>query len=168
MFCHRDLTPAEIARVLGFSNLASELAPTIYHFVPPEVLRILQDGLHSMIADDLNGNWWLDKLVLPDLHALTELEVPEMVFPIQRVMVRLYRGYQGHPLTGPRSIIFIWMVASLWSIRQVSGRRETPHGASLKTRYIKSSALCCLIISTERNELFAVEVSTFGRVVILF
>ncbi|RMY15608.1 hypothetical protein D0868_00778 [Hortaea werneckii] len=87
IFCHRDLTPAEIARVQGFSDLAGELAPTIYHFVPPNVLQILQDGLHSMIVEDLNGNWWLDKLVLPDLHALTELEVPEMVFPIPRVMV---------------------------------------------------------------------------------
>ncbi|KAI7222222.1 hypothetical protein KC333_g1248 [Hortaea werneckii] len=87
IFWHRDLTPAEIARVQGFSDLAGELAPTIYHFVPPNVLQILQDGLHSMIVEDLNGDWWLDKLVLPDLHALTELEVPEMVFPIPRVMV---------------------------------------------------------------------------------
>lgn len=106
-----------------------------------------------MIVEDLNGNWWLDKLVLPDLHALTELEVPEMVFPIPRVMVRLYRGYQGHSLTSSRSIIFVWMVASLWSKKQAAGRKKTPHGASLKTRYIKSSGPCCLIISTDCDEL---------------
>ncbi|GAB1737530.1 hypothetical protein NU219Hw_g1840t1 [Hortaea werneckii] len=56
MFCHRDLTPAGIARVLGFSDLAGELAPAFYHFVPPKVLHILQDGLHSMIVEDLNGS----------------------------------------------------------------------------------------------------------------
>ncbi|KAI7475245.1 hypothetical protein KC351_g10211 [Hortaea werneckii] len=87
MFCHHDLTPAEIARVLGFSDLASELAPTVYHFVPPKLLQSLQDSLWSIIREDLRGNWWLDKLVMPDLHALTELEVPEMVFPIPRIMI---------------------------------------------------------------------------------
>ncbi|RMY56210.1 hypothetical protein D0863_13057 [Hortaea werneckii] len=87
MFCHRDLTPAEIARVLGFSDLASELAPTVYHFVPPKLLQSLQDSLWSIIREDLRDNWWLDKLVMPDLHALTELEVPEMVFPIPRILI---------------------------------------------------------------------------------
>ncbi|RMY83816.1 hypothetical protein D0862_11592, partial [Hortaea werneckii] len=82
----RPYTSRDSARS-GFSDLVGELALTICHFVPPEVLQILQDGLHSMIVEDLNGSWWLDKLVLPDLHALTELEVPEMVFPIPRMMV---------------------------------------------------------------------------------
>ena len=151
MFCHRDLTPAEIARVLGFSDLASELAPTVYHFVPPKLLQSLQDSLWSIIREDLRGNWWLDKLVMPDLHALTELELPEMVFPIPRILVRLPEGYRVRLLTSSRSITFIWMVASLCLIRRASGKEEIPHGALLEPKCIKSSGPCCLIISREHE-----------------
>ncbi|KAK5123182.1 hypothetical protein LTR85_003380 [Meristemomyces frigidus] len=83
MLGFRDLTAAEIARTMGFSHLSRELAPVIYHPLPPATLARLESQLHATMRQDLKRCSWSSSLVLPDLNALTELKVPNMWFPIQ-------------------------------------------------------------------------------------
>jgi hypothetical protein len=81
---HRDMTAAEIARELGFTDLYDILAPIIYHCVPSAVLAMLQTHFHDLIRFDLRGaTQELATLRLPDLVVLTELRMPMMWFPLK-------------------------------------------------------------------------------------
>lgn len=81
-FEYRNLTAVEIARDLGYTHLYKILSPVIFHPFPPTDLLALQEMFHKMITEDLNGHEYTSLLNLPDLTALTELESPEMCFPL--------------------------------------------------------------------------------------
>jgi hypothetical protein len=79
-----DMTAGEIARELGFSYLSNILVPVIRHYIPARILLDLQDKLHSLIRKDLDDEAIpIEYLRLPELIVLTELQEPEMWFPIQ-------------------------------------------------------------------------------------
>ncbi|GFF49737.1 hypothetical protein IFM61606_05377 [Aspergillus udagawae] len=80
---YEDLTAVEIAREVGYSDLWDILTPVIRHFVPPRVLLDLEEKFHALIHAELAGFAHLEHLRLPQLVVLTELENPEMWFPIQ-------------------------------------------------------------------------------------
>ncbi|KAF7157872.1 hypothetical protein CNMCM5623_002306 [Aspergillus felis] len=82
-FRYQDLTAVEIAREVGYSDLCDILTPVIRHFVPPRVLLDLEQKFHELIHAELAGFAHLEHLRLPQLVVLTELENPEMWFPIQ-------------------------------------------------------------------------------------
>jgi hypothetical protein len=65
----------------------------------------LESNLHSMIRGDLEDDAWAKYLILPDLNALTELDVPDMWFPIP----------QDRPPHGnDRVSVKIWVSNSQW------------------------------------------------------
>ncbi|RHZ66867.1 uncharacterized protein CDV56_105112 [Aspergillus thermomutatus] len=82
-FRYQDLTAVEIAREVGYSDLWDILTPVIRHFVPARVLIDLEQKLHELIHTELAGFALPKYLRLPQLVVLTELENPEMWFPIQ-------------------------------------------------------------------------------------
>jgi hypothetical protein len=82
-FRYQDLTAVEIAREVGYSDLWEILTPVIRHFVPARVLMDLEQKFHELIHAELAGFAHLKYLRLPQLVVLTELENPEMWFPIQ-------------------------------------------------------------------------------------
>ncbi|EAW21388.1 uncharacterized protein NFIA_065520 [Aspergillus fischeri NRRL 181] len=82
-FRYQDLTAVEIARELGYSDLWEILTPVIRHFVPARVLMDLEQKFHELIHAELAGLAHLKYLRLPQLVVLTELENPQMWFPIQ-------------------------------------------------------------------------------------
>jgi hypothetical protein len=78
------MTAAEIARELGYTDLFTVLAPTIYHCVPYDVLATLQEHFHGLIRLQLHQlPQELANLRLPELVVLTELRVPLMWFPLK-------------------------------------------------------------------------------------
>ncbi|KAK2005498.1 HET-domain-containing protein [Colletotrichum eremochloae] len=85
-FTHHDFTAADIARESKQTQLASILAPVIYHPIPYQTLARLQSLFYEIIRADLGVQ--MAHLILPDLVALTELKVPQMWFPV---------GEQGDP-----------------------------------------------------------------------
>jgi len=82
-FRYQDLTAVEIARELGYSDLWEILTPVIRHFVPARILMNLEQKFHELIHAELAGFAHLKYLRLPQLVVLTELENPQMWFPIQ-------------------------------------------------------------------------------------
>ncbi|KAH1433938.1 hypothetical protein KXX32_000986 [Aspergillus fumigatus] len=82
-FRYQDLTAVEIARELGYSDLWAILTPVIRHFVPARILMNLEQKFHVLIHAELAGFAHLKYLRLPQLVVLTELENPQMWFPIQ-------------------------------------------------------------------------------------
>jgi hypothetical protein len=78
----RKMTALEIARFLGFKHLYSVLSPVIHHTVPCATLHKLQQNFHYLIQRDLTGRPENVHLRLPELELLTELENPEMYFPL--------------------------------------------------------------------------------------
>ncbi|MFI7677736.1 hypothetical protein [Actinophytocola sp. NPDC049390] len=74
--------PLDIALRGGRTHLTGPLLPVIHRPVPTDVLRALQSHLHGVIrgrAADLVDE---QRLRLPELDVLTELETPEMWFPV--------------------------------------------------------------------------------------
>ncbi|KAI9717673.1 MAG: hypothetical protein M1812_004618 [Candelaria pacifica] len=78
-----DITPLEMAQKYGHTHLFDILAPVIRHTIPLKVMLGLQENLHNKIWKSIDeqerGHF---KLRLPDISVLTELEVPDMWFPI--------------------------------------------------------------------------------------
>jgi hypothetical protein len=77
------MTAGEIARDLGSSYLYEILAPGIRNGVPCSTLHKLQLAFHTIIHTDLAYFEDTKHLRLPDLTPLTELDVPEMWFPLK-------------------------------------------------------------------------------------
>lgn len=78
------MTAADIAHELSFSHLYGILAPVIRHHIPARTLVDLQDQFHRLIRAELeDGVGPVQHLRLPELVVLTELDDPEMWFPIQ-------------------------------------------------------------------------------------
>jgi hypothetical protein len=51
--------------------------------VPSKALEILQNRFHDLIRDQLGHEVTSEHLYLPELVPLTELEIPEMWFPLR-------------------------------------------------------------------------------------
>lgn len=82
-FLHRDMTAIEMAREMGYSHLYNILSPIIRHNLPPMALHCLQKQFHDIIRTDLGLQGEANDIRLPELVVLTELEVPEMWFPLK-------------------------------------------------------------------------------------
>ncbi|KAJ5869089.1 hypothetical protein N7455_004030, partial [Penicillium solitum] len=83
-FQFSDLTASEIARELGYDDIYSILAPVVRHALPAATLTFLQAKFHELLWAELEdcGPFPLGGIRLPPLAALTELERPEMWFPL--------------------------------------------------------------------------------------
>jgi hypothetical protein len=79
----RNMTALEMARFLGFKHLFDVLSPVIHHSVPCATLHKLQQNFHYLIRGDLAARPEDAHLRLPELDLLTELENPEMYFPLK-------------------------------------------------------------------------------------
>jgi hypothetical protein len=77
------MTAGEIARDLGSSYLYEILAPGVRNGVPYLTLQNLQEAFHNIIRTDLASAENTEHLRLPELIPLTELDVPEMWFPLK-------------------------------------------------------------------------------------
>ena len=85
----RNMTALEIARFLGFRHLYDVLSPVVHHTVPYAILHKLQQRFHSLIRGDLTGRPENAHLRLPELELLTELENPEMYFPLKSPKINM-------------------------------------------------------------------------------
>ncbi|KAJ6167567.1 hypothetical protein N7497_000410 [Penicillium chrysogenum] len=83
-FRYPDLTASEIAHELGYDDIYSILAPVVRHTLPAATLTFLQARFHELLWAELEdcGPLPLGGIRLPPLAALTELERPEMWFPL--------------------------------------------------------------------------------------
>lgn len=79
----RNMSALEIARSLGSKHLFDVLSPVIRHSIPCATLHKLQQNFHHLIRGDLAGRPENAQLRLPELELLTELENPEMYFPLK-------------------------------------------------------------------------------------
>ncbi|KAI9697798.1 MAG: hypothetical protein M1836_004474 [Candelina mexicana] len=78
-----DITPLEMAQKHGHTHLFDILAPVIRHTIPLKVMLSLQENLHSRMWKSMDEEEKAHfKLRLPDISVLTELEVPDMWFPV--------------------------------------------------------------------------------------
>lgn len=73
----------EIARELGYKHLYELLTPVIRHYVAPRTLGQLESKFHDLLRKELGHTDVLKDIRLPVLTVLTELDYPEMWFPIQ-------------------------------------------------------------------------------------
>lgn len=89
-FLYRNMTAADIAREIGYTEVLEILAPRIYHTIPHDVLATLRTHFHSLICEDVNET---SHLRLPDLDVLTELKEPLMWFPLKPSPPNRIRGY---------------------------------------------------------------------------
>jgi len=79
---YKQMTPVEMAHFLGYTHLYNILAPVIFHHVPAGTLALLQQNLHNLMCKNLEDLPEGAHLRLPELTVLTELEVPEIWFPL--------------------------------------------------------------------------------------
>ncbi|KAJ6180989.1 hypothetical protein N7519_011450 [Penicillium mononematosum] len=79
-----DLAASEIAHELGYDDIYSILAPVVRHTLPAATLTFLQARFHGLLCAELEDCGPLPRggIRLPPLAALTELERPEMWFPL--------------------------------------------------------------------------------------
>lgn len=85
----RNMTALEIARFLGFKYLFDALSPVARHVVPCTVLHKVQQNFHHLIRGDSTGRPEMAHLRLPELDLLTELENPEMYFPLKSPKINM-------------------------------------------------------------------------------
>ena len=77
------MTPLELAREFEASELFDILSPIIRHPVPAATLTALEAQFHSLIQADLGTDVEDEKLYLPVLEVLTELDDEPMWFPVK-------------------------------------------------------------------------------------
>ncbi|MCJ1366037.1 hypothetical protein MMC16_005162 [Acarospora aff. strigata] len=82
-FSYKDMTPLELAQDLGYQSLYNVLSPIIRQAVPAQTLGVLQHKFHELIRNDLRDRVEIEHIYLPVLVVLTELEVPQMWFPVK-------------------------------------------------------------------------------------
>lgn len=82
-FSYYDMTPLDLAQELGYRALYNVLSPIIRQSVPTNTLRALQQKFHQLIKTDLGKRVEEEHIYLPLLEVLTELETPQMWFPIK-------------------------------------------------------------------------------------
>jgi hypothetical protein len=100
-FVDRDVTALEIAQEHGWTDLFEILCPIIRNTVPHSTLEKLQGSFHNMIWDDLDSFPNQRHLRLPELASLTEMELPEMWFPLKA----LDQSKQDPPRVSEASLI---------------------------------------------------------------
>ncbi|KAL4760920.1 uncharacterized protein BDW70DRAFT_168414 [Aspergillus foveolatus] len=83
-FQYADLTPAEIAHVLGYDDIYGILAPVVRHVVPARTQTLLQTKFNELLLSELadRAQFPAGCIRFPPLSVLTELEHPEMWFPL--------------------------------------------------------------------------------------
>ncbi|CBF71411.1 hypothetical protein AN6763.2 [Aspergillus nidulans FGSC A4] len=83
-FQYADLTPAEIAHVLGYDDIYGILAPVVRHVVPVRTQTYLQAKFNELLLSELEDCAQLPAgcIRFPPLSVLTELEHPEIWFPL--------------------------------------------------------------------------------------
>ena len=74
--------PLDIALRNGFTHLTALLTPVIHNPVPTDLLAALQQHFHEVIRGRVAHLVDAEQLRLPELDVLTELEKPEMWFPV--------------------------------------------------------------------------------------
>lgn len=77
------MTPLDLAQELGYRALYDILSPVIRQSVPTNTLRALQQKFHQLIKTDLGDRVEEEHIYLPLLEVLTELEIPQMWFPVK-------------------------------------------------------------------------------------
>jgi hypothetical protein len=77
------MTPLEVAQDLGYESLYPILALVIRQPVPARVLNHLEQQFHNLIQSGLKDHAGLKHIYLPVLKVLTELELPQMWFPVK-------------------------------------------------------------------------------------
>ncbi|KAK4895067.1 hypothetical protein LTR49_028320 [Elasticomyces elasticus] len=82
-FTYIDMTPVELAKKLGYSELVQALTPRIHSPVPRQTLTILESNFHSMIRRDLGERIDREHLYLPVLEVMTELDDDAVWFEVQ-------------------------------------------------------------------------------------
>lgn len=82
-FSYPNMTALEMAQDLGYQTLYSILSPVIHQPVPADILAVLQDKFHDLIRKDLGDRVEQEYINLPVLEVLTELELPQMWFPVK-------------------------------------------------------------------------------------
>ncbi|KAI9651883.1 MAG: hypothetical protein M1829_002119 [Trizodia sp. TS-e1964] len=80
-FLYVDMTALDLAQELGYKALYSILSPVIRNTVPKKTLDALQEKFHHLIVSDISPRQ--EHLYLPVLEVLTEMEVPQMWFPVK-------------------------------------------------------------------------------------
>jgi hypothetical protein len=105
--------PLDIALRGGHTHLTGQLTPVVHHPVPTDVLRALQQHFHDVIRGRVAHLVDEQRLRLPELDVLTELETPAMWFPVPG----MYGGFR-YVLDGRELKVDSW-------IRVVGGSGET-------------------------------------------
>jgi len=78
-----DFTPLDIARDFGWAHLYEILSPIIRHTIPERIIHALENRLYTLIREEV-GEAILaqERTILPSLSVLTEMDRPELMFPI--------------------------------------------------------------------------------------
>jgi hypothetical protein len=92
---HKSMTALEMARFLGFRHLYDVLSPVLHHTIPHATLDKLQQKFHELIRGHLAGLRDGANLRLPELELLTELQNPEMYFPLKPPKIAMVSQYPG-------------------------------------------------------------------------
>lgn len=112
------MTPLDLAQELGYQPLYNILSPVIRQTVPTKTLYALQKKFHYLIWNDLNHRQ--EHLYLPVLEVLTEMEVPQMWFPVKfhihSPAVSFHTKFvSGWILIGSRVMYIALTAVNLWS-----------------------------------------------------
>lgn len=113
-----DLCALEIAQEHGYSHLLEILEPRIKNLVPHSALDKVQSAFHQLIKSDLTTFANQEHLRLPELAMLTDMEIPEMWFPL--------KSLENHP-TSSRGYLYRLdgreLVVKAFGIRDVDDSR---------------------------------------------
>jgi hypothetical protein len=105
--------PLDIALRGGHTHLTGLLTPVVRHPVPTDVLHALQEHFHGVVRGRASHLVDEQRLRLPELDVLTELDAPDMWFPVPG----MYGGFR-YALEGAELKVDSW-------IRVVGGSGET-------------------------------------------
>lgn len=82
-FGYRNLTPLELAHEMEVFHLYHILSPVIKRPLPPDTLQRIEYNFHRLICSEIGPRVDAEKLYLPVLEALTELDGETVWFPIK-------------------------------------------------------------------------------------
>ncbi|KAK3952329.1 hypothetical protein QBC32DRAFT_144561 [Pseudoneurospora amorphoporcata] len=82
-FSYPNLTPLELAQELEVFHLYHILSPVLKRPLPPDTLQRIEYNFHRLIRSEVGQRVDAEKLYLPVLEALTELDGEAVWFPIK-------------------------------------------------------------------------------------
>ena len=82
-FGYPNLTPLELAHEMEVFHLYDILSPVIKRPLPPDMLKRIEYNFHGLICSEVGQRVEAEKLYLPVLEALTELDGETVWFPIK-------------------------------------------------------------------------------------